>query len=118
MPALVYVVDDEEVIASTLVLILKSSGYDAVSFVNPLEALHAAESVCPDILISDVMLPQMNGVDLAIQFKALYPTCRVLLFSGQAATTDLLSRASESGHTFDVLPKPIHPKELLDVLKA
>lgn len=41
--------------------------------------------------------------------------CRVLLFSGQAATVDLLADAVEKGHTFDILPKPVHPTEMLDV---
>ena len=69
----------------------------------------------PDLAIIDVILPTMNGVDFAIALKTQLPMCRVLLFSGQAATVDLLADALEKGHTFDILPKPVHPTEMLDV---
>jgi FixJ family two-component response regulator len=118
MPSLIYVVDDEQMIGQTLVLILKSSGFNAVSFVNPLEALHSAETICPDILLSDVAMPQMSGVDLGRQFRAMYPSCRVLLFSGQAETSVSLSKASDGGRNFEVLAKPIHPAELITTLNA
>ncbi len=70
----IFVVDDEATIASTLALILNSSGFSATAFTDPLEALRSAEAQCPDFLISDVVMPKLNGIDLAIQFKAIYPT--------------------------------------------
>jgi CheY-like chemotaxis protein len=72
------VVDDEEVIAQTLAVILRQSGFLAKSFTNPLEALAEAASTAPDLLISDVMMPEMSGVDLAIKLRALHPECKVL----------------------------------------
>jgi len=115
--ALVYVVDDETLIATTLAAILKSSGFDAVSFTDPLEALLAAESHCPDVLLSDVMMPQLNGVDLGVQFKAIHPHCKVLLFSGHASTSHLMSDANSKGHKFELLTKPVHPVDLLATIK-
>jgi CheY-like chemotaxis protein len=112
----IYVVDDEPVIATTLELILNSAGFSATAFTNPLEALRSAETLCPDFLITDVMMPQLNGIDLGVQFKAIYPSCRILLFSGQAGTGDLMEAARQKGHNFDLLAKPIHPKGLLDVI--
>ena len=117
MAALVYVVDDEEIIATTLAAILKGNGLEAVPFVDPLEALMAAEYQTPALLITDVMMPQLNGVDLGVQFKAIHPECKVLLFSGQASTADLLRDARSSGQHFEILTKPVHPKELLSVIK-
>jgi DNA-binding NtrC family response regulator len=73
----VFVVDDKHVIASTLATILKRQGYSARAFTSPLEALAAARSGAPDLLISD----GLSGVDLANQVKAQYPECKVLLFS-------------------------------------
>jgi CheY-like chemotaxis protein len=115
---LVFVVDDEKIIASTVAAILEASGFTARAFVDPLEALRAAETRCPDIMLTDVIMPQLNGIDLGIQFKAMYPQCRVLLFSGQAVTADLLKDAKSEGHHFDVLAKPIHPDELLSAIRA
>jgi CheY-like chemotaxis protein len=118
----VFVVDDEPLIASTTAKILQNSGYDARSFVNPLEALQSAQAVGPDLVIADVFMLELSGIDLAIRLKELCPTCKVLLFSGQAETQDLLEAARRHGHDFTVLAKPIPPTELLarirDVLKS
>lgn len=110
-----FVVDDEDIIASTLRLILSHQGFYARSFIDPEEALNAAASgsVSPDLLLSDVMMPRLNGIDLAIEIKQRCPNCRVLLFSGQSATVDLLEAAGEQGHSFEILTKPVHPQALL-----
>jgi DNA-binding NtrC family response regulator len=113
----VFVVDDEPIIGFTLATILESSGYTARSFSDPLDALRAAEVNCPDYLISDVMMPTLNGIDLGIQFKAIYPQVRVLLFSGAASSARLWEDAKSNGHDFDILAKPIHPKALLAAIE-
>jgi YesN/AraC family two-component response regulator len=69
------------------------------------------------LLITDVSMPEMNGVEMAIRFKSICPTCKVLLFSGHASTGDLLKSAKESGHDFELLTKPIHPKDLLEAIR-
>jgi DNA-binding NtrC family response regulator len=113
----VFVVDDEHMIASTLATILTNAGYLAEAFLDPLEALRAAETVCPDIVITDVMMPQLNGIDLGIQFKTKYPACRVLLFAGHGATGEQLKSARDRGHDFEMLAKPMHPKDLLEAIR-
>lgn len=117
MPALVYVVDDDKIIATTLVRILNQNGFEARAFFSLLDALDAAKEDCPDILISDGTMPEMSGIELAIQFKTKIPKCRVLLISGEVSTSDLLERARVAGHDFQFLLKPFHPKELLAALK-
>jgi PleD family two-component response regulator len=77
-----FIVDDEHVIASTLAAILKPHGYCATFFTSPLGASVAARSRAPDLLISEVAMLGISGIDLAIQMKAQYPACKVLLFSG------------------------------------
>jgi DNA-binding response OmpR family regulator len=113
----VFVVDDDRVIASTTTAILRLSGYDARSFVHPLEALEAARIVQPDLVLADVVMPGLSGIDLAVRLKEQCPTCKVLLLSGQAETEDLLAAAREQGHDFQVLAKPIHPRDLLARIK-
>jgi CheY-like chemotaxis protein len=68
----------------------------------------------PDLAILDVMLPKMNGIDLAIVIKANYPGCHVLLFSGHANTAMLLEEAGRKGYQFEVLAKPVHPSLMLE----
>lgn len=113
----IFVVDDEFVIATTLATILQRSGFDAVSFTDPLRALRAAEVKPPDLLISDVVMPELSGIDLAIRIRKAHPHCKVLLFSGQAATANLLEVARGNGHDFEVLSKPIHPTEFLQKIR-
>jgi DNA-binding NtrC family response regulator len=88
-------------------------GFHAKSFTNPLDALEAARLEAPDLLISDVVMPQMSGIELAIQVQENRPDCKVLLFSGQAATADMLETARAKGYDFDLLLKPVHPSDLL-----
>ena len=116
--ARVFVVDDEPVIASTLAAILKLNGYAATFFTSAREALAAAQSRPPDLLISDVMMPGLSGVDLAIQVKTECPACKILLFSGRASTRDLLEDARRQGHDFHLLQKPIHPSAILARIKT
>ena len=109
----IFVVDDERTIASSLAAILQMHAFLARYFFDPLEALDAARVEAPDLLISDVVMPHLSGVDLAIRIQEEYPTCKILLFSGQASTADLLKTAHEQGHDFRLLAKPIHPSDLL-----
>jgi DNA-binding NtrC family response regulator len=109
----IFVVDDEVMITESLALILSRAGFTVSSFTNPLEALERMKIAPPDLLISDVMMPQLSGIDLAIQITRERPECRVLLLSGQASTLDLLHAARSRGHDFLLLQKPVHPGDLL-----
>jgi len=109
----VFVIDDEPVIASSLAAILQMNGFSARFFTCPLVALAAARSESPDLVISDVAMPGISGIDLAIQMRAQFPSCKILLFSGQAATLDLLDGARAQGYDFRLLQKPVFPSELL-----
>lgn len=105
--------DDEDLIASTLELILLSKGFEARSFVDPLDALSAANSVVPNLLLTDVVMPKLGGIELAIQIKQLHPDCKVLLSSGHNVTSEQLAKASSQGHEFSILVKPVQPETLL-----
>src|ERR1700678_447608 len=114
----VYVVEDEPIIATTLAIILNAAGFDAMAFNSGEDCLRAAKSAPPAILITDVSMPGIDGVELAIQFKTLHPDCKTLLLSGQASTEDLLVSANKRGHYFEIIAKPVHPKELLAKIKT
>jgi CheY-like chemotaxis protein len=114
---LVYVVDDEAVIALTLTAIINNKGFDARSFTGPRDALAAARLLAPDVLLTDAIMDEMNGVDLAIEVSRLCPECKVLLLSGLATTTELQQRARDAGHNFEVLTKPLHPLTIIERLQ-
>ena len=114
----IFVVDDESTISDTLTSILNLKGFSAFAFTNPLEALKSARCDLPDLLVSDVMMPQLTGVELAIRMRGVCPTCKVLLLSGQASFAPLLDDARERGHDFRLLQKPIHPDALIAEITA
>src|SRR5579864_8491799 len=114
----VLVVDDERVIADTLTTILNQAGFEASAAYTGTGAVESAKASRPDLVISDVIMPDMNGIDAAIKIRQLLPACKVLLFSGQAATAGLLERARAQGHEFEILAKPVHPQDLLAKIKG
>jgi DNA-binding NtrC family response regulator len=113
MKTSIFVVDDEPVIAQTLAVILQNANFQARAFSDPQEALDAATASTPALLLSDVVMPGMTGIKLAIAMRKKCRGCKVLLFSGQAKTAELLTEAAKEGHDFELLLKPVHPKDLL-----
>jgi CheY-like chemotaxis protein len=63
-------------------------------------------------------MPKLNGVDTVLAIRELCPSTKILLFSGQAGTTNILEAARAEGHEFEMLPKPIHPEQLLKKLST
>ncbi len=114
----VLVVDDEPLIAQTVTAILNAHGFEAVEALSGEDALEVARGFQPDIVLSDVLMPRMTGVDLGVRLRGEFPQTRVLLFSGQAATSELMRRAEEQGYHFELFPKPIHPDELIARLRG
>jgi CheY-like chemotaxis protein len=114
----VLVVDDEELIADSVAAILNRNGYRATARYNAEAAIQFVEAECPDIIITDVIMPEFNGVQLAKRIRTLCPNVRVLLFSGHTPTSDVLHRAMKEGDSFEVLTKPVHPLQLLKALKS
>lgn len=114
----VFVVDDEPLIASTVGLILSQQGFEVTTFTNPLKALEAIQMRPPDLLLTDVVMPELSGIELAIVIRETCPSCKVLLISGQLATSDMLAASHKRGHDFAVLTKPVPPVEMIAGVRA
>ncbi len=114
----IMVVDDEPIIVDTLVNILTGEGHDALGVSDGRSATKWAEMVRPDAVVTDVLMPGMNGIETAKAIMKLLPQCRIILFSGQTASADLLVKAQAEGYTFEVLAKPINPDVLLEKLNS
>jgi|SRR5579884_2651450 CheY-like chemotaxis protein len=114
----IIIVDDEPIIADTLVNILNGEGHNAMAVSDGRSAVKWAALARPDAVISDVIMPGMNGIETAKEILQILPECRVILFSGQAASQELLSRAEAEGHKFELLAKPINPNLLLEKLMS
>jgi CheY-like chemotaxis protein len=121
MSGKVLVVDDELSIVETMRMILEISGYTVSTAVSGLQAIAKAEEACPDLLLSDVMMPGLNGFETALRIKKRCPGCRLLFFSGYSGSPEMLSLSEnlrDSGHEFEVLAKPLHPSMLLEKVKS
>lgn len=116
-PSRVLVLDDEHLIADTLSTILSLGGFEVMTAYSGERAVEAARDWPPDIFLGDVVMPGVNGIEAAIRIRTMHPGCRVVLFSGQAATTDLLFDARRDGHQFEIILKPVHPARLMEILR-
>ncbi len=113
----ILVVDDEKRIADTLAEILELSGFHVAKAYDGWEALEIVGRFRPDYLLSDVLMPRMNGVELAIAIRKMFPGSRILLFSGQAGISEILLEGHRQGFEFELIAKPIHPLKLIERLK-
>ena len=113
----VLVVDDEELIVDTMGEILEGAGFQVIGVYDGWAALEEIAHRRPDYVLSDVSMPQMNGVELAIAVRKMYPSTRVILFSGQAGISDILLDGQRQGFQFELIAKPIHPLDLIKYLK-
>ena len=114
----VLVIDDEKYVADTLVMVLEQSGLQATAAYDADSALKKAESFRPTVVISDVIMPGTNGIEVCQEIHARFPNCHIFLFSGQAATNELVREAQATGVTWELLAKPLEPEDLLAKLAA
>jgi DNA-binding response OmpR family regulator len=109
----ILVVDDEVVVLQTLNLIFRSRGFEVRTAASAEEALELISNWRPEIAVLDVILPGMNGLDLAVMLAQQVPTCRIVHLSGQPRSAELRDQAALEGHPFEILAKPMHPDVLL-----
>ena len=113
----ILVVDDEPLIADTIVQILNRNGFIAHAAYGGREAIDCARLTNPELILSDVLMPHVDGVEAAITIQKFLPEARIVLFSGQAATVEILARARVRGYHFELLAKPLHPTQLIKHLR-
>ena len=95
----ILIVDDEKNIANTLAMIFEIRGHEVKTANSAEEAVEIVDSFEPDVVLSDVIMGKMTGVDLAIYLSKSRPDCRVIFFSGQTATANVLAEANRKGHS-------------------
>lgn len=115
--ARILVVDDEWVTADSLSEILRNNGYPTQTAYDGTGALQTALLSPPELVITDVVLPGMSGVELAITLKSVYPDCKILLCSGHASTPELLRSPHCAPYDFTLLSKPVRPNDLLALVE-
>jgi CheY-like chemotaxis protein len=111
----ILIVDDERVIANTLSDIFRRAGFKVLTAYDGSSALALIGSSIPDILLSDVAMPGMSGIELAMAVAETIPECKTLLFSGHAEAIEQVIDACECGYDFHFVAKPVDPALMVDM---
>ena len=112
-PPRILVVDDEQRVADSLAFMLQHEGYDVKAVYSGSEAIRVAKVFRPLLLLADVVMPEMSGVDAGREICRIVPGCKVILFSGHVNGQQITQEARARGDTFDFVEKPTHPAEML-----
>jgi DNA-binding response OmpR family regulator len=107
----VLVVDDEPVIRSFLVRVLEREGYEVRAASNGHEALDYLEATSFDLLLTDIKMDQLDGVELLRQAKARQPDLAVILLTGHATVSSAVAALRQGAH--DYLIKPVRNEDLV-----
>ena len=108
------VVDDDDAMVETLCDILELHGWETVRAKDGMEAIDVVQQSGVELVLMDVRMPRMNGVDALVEIKRRSPGTNVVLFTASAAQ-ELLQRAERHGVS-RILKKPVDARELLSVL--
>lgn len=109
----VLVVDDERMIADTLAIILRNAGFEALAAYSGEEAVALCTRFRPEAIISDVVMPGMDGVEACSRILASCPECKVVLISGQAWVEPSRTGRGPKARELEILAKPVEPEDLL-----
>lgn len=112
----ILLVDDEVSCTETIKMALEAWGYDVASATNGEEALAAYEDYDPDLVLSDMVMPKLDGIGLLRRLKQLDPDLGVVLFTAYASLADAVLAMKEGAA--DVLTKPIDFKKLQHELES
>lgn len=115
-PLSVLVVDDEQFIADSLTAILRNHGFLTRCAYSGQGAIRAAKSLQPDVIISDILMPGMNGVDAAMNIFRHLPSAKYVFVSGFSGFQEDLAAARNQGLEFLYVEKPVPPKFLVEYL--
>jgi two-component system sensor histidine kinase/response regulator len=106
----VLVIDDEEAIRDSCRQVLAKAGYDSHTAVDGIEGLHIAHQVEPDLILLDLMMPGIDGLEVLRQVLQTHPNTVCIVITGYATIESAVDAMKQGA--FDFLPKPFTPEEL------
>ena len=114
---MIVIVDDEKIVTSAFKTLLKVEGFDDAYFFNkPKEAIEFLKSNKPDLIISDFMMPDMNGLEFLTKAKKLYPETSMILLTGYADKENAIKAINEIG-LYKYIEKPWDNDDLIMNIK-
>jgi DNA-binding NtrC family response regulator len=121
--ATILLVEDNESLRDVLYCTLHEAGYRVVTADNGQQALEVSKNTTFDAVVTDILMPEVDGLELIVELRARNESCRIIAMTGGGSmllnTIDSLnSRHAEVFGTHHTLKKPFHPGELIDILET
>jgi len=113
----VLIIDDEEAIREYVRTFLEKAGYRVMEADNGNTALHLLAQCAVDIIITDLVMPEKEGIETIKEIKKLYPHCAIIAMSGSVFGSAYLSMAHMLGAE-NVVQKPFNKQKLLDIIDS
>jgi two-component system cell cycle response regulator CpdR len=110
--AKIILAEDDNDMRRFLVKALQNAGYDVISFDNGLSAYQRLREEPFELLLTDIVMPEMDGIELARRATELDPDIKIMFITGFAAVA--LSSDSTAAKNAKVLSKPVHLRELVN----
>jgi two-component system chemotaxis response regulator CheY len=110
----ILVIDDDVIVRETIVQILEDGGYQVVSAEDGKRGMAAFRSEHPDLVITDIIMPEQEGIQTITEIRGVKPDAKIIAISGggRIGNTDFLKIARHLG-AFDAIAKPFDPDDLL-----
>jgi CheY-like chemotaxis protein len=114
----ILVIDDNAVVRNTIVQILESEGYCVVSAEDGRRGLTAFRHERPDLVITDIIMPEKEGIETIRDIRGECPNAKIIAISGggRIGNTDFLRIARQLGAS-DVIAKPLDPDHFISVVR-
>jgi DNA-binding NtrC family response regulator len=112
--AKILVIDDDVIVRETIVQILEDGGHQVVSAEDGKRGMAAFRSERPDLIITDIIMPEQEGIQTITEIRGVQPNAKIIAISGggRIGNTDFLKIARHLG-AFDAIAKPFDPDDLL-----
>lgn len=113
----IVVVDDDKIVTSALKTLFKIEGFDDAHYFNdPIEAVEFIKTEKPDLILSDFLMPKMNGFEFLSEAKKLYPDISMILLTGYADKENAIRAINEVG-LYKYIEKPWDNDDLVINIK-
>jgi len=109
----ILLIDDDSIVRATIEMMLSGLGYDVISAHDGREGMRRFTAESPDLVITDIIMPEKEGLETIIEMRRQQPTAKILAISGggRIGTVEVLDLAAQLGADY-VLGKPFDREEL------